>query len=223
MKLFWDEKKVNEIGRMIEKIICEIPIFYKGVSVDEYVIMPDHIHFILIIENVGADPRIRPILINPIECVGADPRIRPISINPIECVGADPRIRPILINPIECVGADPRIRPISINPIECVGADPRIRPKKGQTQGSARTFSQKLSLSEVVQRFKALTTRRYIDGVRNNNWPKFHGRLWQRGYFERIVRDEFELARVRKYIENNPKRYLSNGPRGLASSRYFPK
>jgi len=172
LRLFWDEKEVSEIGRMVEKIICEIPIFYKGVSVGEYVVMPDHVHIILIIDDVGADP---------------------------------------------C------IRPISINPIECVGADPCIRPKMGQTQGSARTFGQKLSLSEVVQRFKALTTRRYIDGVRSNNWPKFHKRLWQRNYFERIVQDEFELARTRKYIEDNPKRYLVNGRRGVASSKYLPK
>jgi REP element-mobilizing transposase RayT len=189
LKLFWKYKKINAAGKMVEQIIDDIPVFYKGIFVIEYVVMPDHVHLIIEINDVGADPR-----------------IRPISINPIEQVGADPCIRPITINPIEQVGADPRIRPISINPIEQVGADPCIRPKIGQTQGSARTFGKKLSLSDVIQRFKMLTTKKYISGVKNNNWPKFHHRLWQRNYYERVIRNEFELNRIRKYIQDNPKK-----------------
>ncbi|HEX2987584.1 MAG TPA: transposase [Chloroflexota bacterium] len=30
------------------------------------------------------------------------------------------------------------------------------------------------------------------------------GGFWQRGYYERIIRDEAELGRVREYIANNP-------------------
>lgn len=29
-------------------------------------------------------------------------------------------------------------------------------------------------------------------------------RLWQRNYYEHIVRDENELIRIREYIKNNP-------------------
>ncbi len=29
--LFWDENKINKAGEMIEKLICEMPIFYKGI------------------------------------------------------------------------------------------------------------------------------------------------------------------------------------------------
>jgi REP element-mobilizing transposase RayT len=29
-------------------------------------------------------------------------------------------------------------------------------------------------------------------------------RLWQRGYYDHIVRDEKDLHRVRQYIDNNP-------------------
>ena len=31
--------------------------------------------------------------------------------------------------------------------------------------------------------------------------------MWQRGYYERIVRDEDELARIRQYIAENPARW----------------
>ena len=63
-----------------------------------------------------------------------------------------------------------------------------------------------ISLAEVVQRFKMLTTKKYIEGVRNQNWPKFNNRLWQRNYFERIIRNQKEYLAVRKYIRENPGR-----------------
>ncbi|HVL66049.1 MAG TPA: hypothetical protein VM364_02175 [Vicinamibacterales bacterium] len=31
--------------------------------------------------------------------------------------------------------------------------------------------------------------------------------LWQRGYWERVIRDEYELSRAREYIRRNPRRY----------------
>jgi REP element-mobilizing transposase RayT len=61
-----------------------------------------------------------------------------------------------------------------------------------------------------MQRFKTLTTRRYIDGVRHLRWLPFNDRLWQRSYYERIVRDEDELNRVRQYIAENPARWADD-------------
>jgi len=55
----------------------------------------------------------------------------------------------------------------------------------------------------VVHRFKTLTTKRYIDGVKSSDWPPFHGRLWQRNYYEHIARGDDELNRIREYIANN--------------------
>jgi putative transposase len=67
-------------------------------------------------------------------------------------------------------------------------------------QGVAPTFS----LSEIVHRFKSLTTRRYSDGVDKLGWPPFERSLWQRNYYEHIVRDETELNIIREYISFNP-------------------
>ena len=61
-----------------------------------------------------------------------------------------------------------------------------------------------LILGEVVKRFKTWTLNRYIDGVKKANWPRFPGRLWQRNYYERVIRDERELERIRHYIHYNP-------------------
>ncbi len=64
-----------------------------------------------------------------------------------------------------------------------------------------------LSLPDVVHRFKTMTTKRYVDGVKQNHWPTFSGNLWQRNYYEHIIRDENELNRIRQYIMDNPARW----------------
>ncbi|PIX48030.1 MAG: transposase, partial [Armatimonadetes bacterium CG_4_8_14_3_um_filter_66_20] len=59
-------------------------------------------------------------------------------------------------------------------------------------------------LGAMVQWFKTMTTNAYIQGVRQDGWAPFPGRLWQRNYFERIVRDDDELFETREYIASNP-------------------
>jgi len=61
-----------------------------------------------------------------------------------------------------------------------------------------------LPLPDIVQRIKSLTTKKYCDGVIQSNWIPYNGRLWQRNYYERIIRDEKELNYIRNYIRNNP-------------------
>ncbi|MCX7925982.1 MAG: hypothetical protein N2554_09260, partial [Fimbriimonadales bacterium] len=63
---------------------------------------------------------------------------------------------------------------------------------------------------DVIQRFKTLTTRRYIDGIHAEGWQPFNKRLWQRNYYERIIRNEAEWHTIRQYIANNPYRWLAD-------------
>ena len=93
--------------------------------------------------------------------------------------------------------------------IMIVGAGPCARPDNndygsnnhiGQPQGVAPTA---LSLSDVIHRFKTMTTKQYCDGVKSNNWPAFNIRLWQRNYYEHVIRDGSDLNRIREYIVNN--------------------
>jgi REP element-mobilizing transposase RayT len=64
-----------------------------------------------------------------------------------------------------------------------------------------------MSLPDVIHRFKSLTTARYRRGVLQDGWQPFPGRLWQRNYYEHIIRDEEELNRIRQYIIDNPGRW----------------
>jgi putative transposase len=59
----------------------------------------------------------------------------------------------------------------------------------------------------VVGRFKSLTTRRYIDGVRFSHWHPFTDRLWQRNYYEHIIRDEMDYQSIFDYITCNPENW----------------
>jgi len=88
------------------------------------------------------------------------------------------------------VGAGPRACP----------PDPHACSEYGQPQGVAPT----MSLPDVVHRFKSLTTTRYRHGVIQNGWRPFPGKLWQRNYYERIIRNEDELDHIRCYIRDNP-------------------
>ena len=89
-----------------------------------------------------------------------------------------------------------------------VGAGPRACPclghhKNGQPQGVAPT----LGLPDLVNRFKSMTSHRYIEGVVNIGWPPFQGKLWQRNYFEHIIRNKGERNHFRRYILTNPQRW----------------
>jgi REP element-mobilizing transposase RayT len=63
-----------------------------------------------------------------------------------------------------------------------------------------------LSLSDLVHRYKALTTKRYAQGVREQGWPRFAGRLWQEGFYDHVIRQDEELDAMRGYILENPQR-----------------
>ncbi|HON94026.1 MAG TPA: transposase [Sedimentisphaerales bacterium] len=139
------EMVLNGAGRMVQTVWEDMGVYYSGVKTDEFVVMPNHVHGIIVL-------------------VGATPRGRPDSLN---------------------------------------RTDAGDGIHSGQAQGPAPT----LSAPDVVHRFKTLTTKRYADGVKQSGWPTFSGRLWQRNYYEHIIRDDASLDRIREYIVNNPAKW----------------
>ena len=55
--------------------------------------------------------------------------------------------------------------------------------------------------------FKTMTTNEYLRGVKGKGWKPVVLRLWQRNYYEHIVRNGKELDRIRRYIADNPARW----------------
>jgi len=60
-------------------------------------------------------------------------------------------------------------------------------------------------LGAIVRSYKAAVARRVN---RRRRTPG--ASIWQRGYYERIIRDEADLARIRRYIDENPARWAAD-------------
>ena len=58
------------------------------------------------------------------------------------------------------------------------------------------------SLGAIVQNYKSTSTRR-INGLQGTPGAP----VWQRNYYERIIRNEIEWRRIREYILNNPSQW----------------
>lgn len=74
-------------------------------------------------------------------------------------------------------------------------ADEALRPR-GASPGS---------VGAIIGNFKSLTTRR-INNLRRTPG----GKVWQRGYYDRIVWNNTALQRIRRYIRNNPRRWAAD-------------
>jgi putative transposase len=134
-------------GEMVKQWWYQIENKFSRVHLDEFVIMPNHTHAIILLTPDLPEGSIRN---NP--PVGAHLCVRPLDV---------------------------------------------IDPKnQGGHTGPP--------LPEIIQWFKTMTTNAYIRGVKQFGWPSFPGQLWQRNYYDHIIRNESDLDNVREYILNNP-------------------
>ena len=72
---------------------------------------------------------------------------------------------------------------------------------KGQPQGIAPT------VGDIIGAFKSITTNEYIYGVKHKNWQPFTKKLWQRNYWEHVIRNEESYIKLLEYIKNNPQKW----------------
>jgi len=80
----------------------------------------------------------------------------------------------------------------------CTEGEHKVRPYKGRPNGTRAD-----SLGRIIQAFKSITTTEYIKGVKLLGWPTFSKKIWQRDYYERVIRNDRELDEIREYIINN--------------------
>lgn len=111
----------------------------------------------------------------------------------------------VQIKELAPVGADPRV---------CPNSYPRVCPdfqtdliietyNKTEQTPSLTPMGGSVLLGTIVQWFKTMTTNDYIKNVKQNNWPAFDKKLWQRNYFEHIIRNERSYRFISDYIKNN--------------------
>lgn len=90
---------------------------------------------------------------------------------------------------------------------QIVGAHDTVPQNLGQPQGHAPTGAENAmapTIGDIMDAFKSLTTVEYIRGVKNCGWAAFKGKLWQRNYYEHIIRNEQAYHTISTYILNNP-------------------
>lgn len=187
----------NEAGRALEAIWHTLPEHFPTISLDAFILMPNHAHMLIIL--------------NPPHPVRAPLAGAPDAAPTPSHKNAVPNITNTLRDEND----------ISVGHIEPMGGDASDgAPTRGAPTGGGGTgrvgagtlektkTADSPTLGAVVGAFKSLSTRRYMAGVQNDGWPPFDGRLWQRNYYERIVRDEHNLNCVRAYTEQNPAKWL---------------
>jgi REP element-mobilizing transposase RayT len=138
-----DQMQLSNAGRMVQHTWERLPIRFPALELDSYVVMPNHLHAILVLAD--------------------EPDRR-----------GEPRVRP------SCTAVSK--------------GDHKDRPY-GTPPGS---------VGRVVQAFKSLTTGEYVAAVKQGKYAPFRGRVWQRNYYEHIIRNEEEFNKLHKYISDNP-------------------
>ena len=64
------------------------------------------------------------------------------------------------------------------------------------------------SLLDVIRFFKTMTTNAYIRGVKTGILSPFDGKLWQKSYYDHVIRNQKDYDETWKYIENNPTKWM---------------
>jgi len=122
---------------------------------------------------------------------------------------------------IESVGNDPCVVPYSQNQIihkwvnETEHKFPNIKFKKYVIMPDHLHFIVNIkerhvgrSLQDVLRYFKTMTTNEYIRGVKDGNLPPFNKKLWQKSYYDHIIRNQADYNEIWEYIENNPQKWM---------------
>jgi putative transposase len=127
------EVKVNELGRKVQAVWDDLPVHYPHVATDAFVVMPNHVHGVVVLRDVGAGF------------------------------------------------------------------------KPARTAEPARTALRRHGLSEIVRAFKTFSARRINEFRETSGAP-----VWQRNYYEHIIRDDADYNRIAEYVANNPKRWAED-------------
>jgi putative transposase len=94
-----------------------------------------------------------------------------------------------------------------------------IDPCRGGSR-TAPTNDRRKPLGRLIGAFKTVSTKR-INETRQTPGAK----LWQRNYYERVIRNEGYLGNIRKYIANNPMQWAFDreNPAGARGNLPLPK
>jgi putative transposase len=154
------EMKMNRVGDVVQKWWSGIPSHFSNVETGAFIIMPNHVHGIIIItdDRRGTVPVPR-VVIGTQQGGEVSPQHQSVEVSS-QCRGRE-------VSPQHQCGETPPLR----------------KPRLGQ----------------IVAYFKYQSTKEIniMDGGRI-------AKLWQRNYYEHIIRNEHEMENIWNYIQINP-------------------
>lgn len=74
----------------------------------------------------------------------------------------------------------------------------------------AQSKQRRAKLGDVMGAFKSISTHQYTIGVKRRHWEPFNQKLWQRNYYEHIIRDAKTFQSIQHYIQTNPQCWPSD-------------
>lgn len=195
----------SAIGQLAQQCWDAIPEHMPHVDVGEFIVMPNHVHGIVVIRErlVRADGAV-------VVPVGADhdrPGIAPDHDRPgtvPDHNATPPTGIPNAINdePDHGTSTTPnaQMRADHDRPLR-PRADPGARPPATDAPPKRTMPVVPVgSLGRIVRAYKSAVTRMaYRDGLLPRGTP-----VWQRNYWDRVIRDDGEWFRIAKYIRDNP-------------------
>ena len=66
---------------------------------------------------------------------------------------------------------------------------------------------EKENVVTFIQTFKRWTTNEYIKGVHEKGWQPFNKKLWQRNFYDHVIRNQRSYEYIINYIKENPERW----------------
>jgi putative transposase len=176
----------SHIGEIAHETWADVPGHFPNVSIDTFVVMPNHVHGIISIDDDPCRGGVTPPLHDELHIV------RPTVTPPLreEPHIARPTATPPLHEELHIV------RPTVTPPLheELHIARPTATPSLREEPHIVRP-----TLGQIVAYYKYRGTKR-INALQGTPGIPF----WQRGYYEHVIRDDAELERVREYILYNP-------------------
>ena len=64
------------------------------------------------------------------------------------------------------------------------------------------------SLQDAIRFFKTMTTNEYMKNVKKQLLTPFNKKLWQKSYYDHIIRNQEDYNDIWEYIESNPKKWI---------------
>jgi len=179
------------VGEIAQQMLNEIPLHFPFAGLDEFVIMPDHIHIIIIINETQKNQK---------SIDRNDDAITPSSNNNDSLTGI---VEPLHATALPLHTMDQR------QPSTNIGNGDKNPNNPGETKN--------MHFSSISPSYGSLATiiRSYKSAVTNRARciePSF---AWQSKFHDHIIRTNAGLSRIRTYIKNNPHLYHGKSVSGF--------